>query len=247
MKLAAISYDSPAILRRFAAAYHVGYPLLSDPGSKVIRAFGILNTNIPPGHPFYGIPFPGQYLIEPDGIVRDKIFLPDYHQRATGAEVLLLDFGRALGKDVVEVKTGELSARVILSVGRSFRGDQLGLAIKFALKPGWHVYGEPLPSNYIVTSVSFDPELVAHQSIDFPRARPLKLKVLGETLPVYEGEFQAPGRLLLKPDLKPGQYKLGGTLRFQACNDEVCKLPEKVAFQLPLTIEPDVARPSAAR
>jgi len=39
----------------------------------VIRAFGIFNTNIPEDHKMmYGIPFPGDYLLTPDGIVRDK-------------------------------------------------------------------------------------------------------------------------------------------------------------------------------
>jgi hypothetical protein len=35
-------------LRRFSAAYHISYPMLSDSGSVVIRDFGILNTNVPP-------------------------------------------------------------------------------------------------------------------------------------------------------------------------------------------------------
>jgi len=51
--------------------------MLSDQGSQVIRAYGILNTNIPKSLPLYGIPFPGQYLIGPDGVVRDKQFLND--------------------------------------------------------------------------------------------------------------------------------------------------------------------------
>ena len=34
--------------------------MLSDQGSQVIRAYGILNTNIPKSLPLYGIPFPGQ-------------------------------------------------------------------------------------------------------------------------------------------------------------------------------------------
>ena len=51
--------------------------MLSDKGSAVIRRYGILNTNIPPTHKFYGIPFPGEYLVAPDGRVADKVFLPE--------------------------------------------------------------------------------------------------------------------------------------------------------------------------
>ncbi len=64
--------------------------MLSDVGSKVIRAFGIFNTNVPENHPMmYGIPFPGDYLIAPDGTVRDKLFLPDYQRRASASELVV--------------------------------------------------------------------------------------------------------------------------------------------------------------
>jgi peroxiredoxin len=56
--------------------------MLSDTGSVVIRDFGILNTKVPPDVTrFYGIPFPGQYLIAPNGIVKDKLSLVDYQER----------------------------------------------------------------------------------------------------------------------------------------------------------------------
>ena len=68
LNAASITYDSPEILRNFGDAYNIEYPLLADVGSKVIRAFGILNTNVPPDHKMmYGMPWPGEYLIAPDG------------------------------------------------------------------------------------------------------------------------------------------------------------------------------------
>jgi len=54
---ASVTYDACETLHAFGEAYHIGYPLLSDVGSQVIRAFGILNTNIPADHAMmYGIP-----------------------------------------------------------------------------------------------------------------------------------------------------------------------------------------------
>ena len=90
---AAITYDSRDVLRNFAEAYRIDYPLLSDAGSKVIRAFGILNTNIPEDHKMmYGIPWPGDYLITADGRVRDKLFLRNYEHRPSASEVVLRNF-----------------------------------------------------------------------------------------------------------------------------------------------------------
>ena len=82
-----ISYDSPAVLARFAGAHQITFPLLSDKGSAVIRRYGILNTNIPSTHTFYGIPFPGEYMVAPDGRVADKGFLPSLEDRGTASEV----------------------------------------------------------------------------------------------------------------------------------------------------------------
>jgi peroxiredoxin len=74
---ASITYDSREVLEAFGTAYNIEFPLLSDVGSKVIRAFGILNTNVPEDHKMmYGMPFPGDYLIAPDGTVRDKCSCP---------------------------------------------------------------------------------------------------------------------------------------------------------------------------
>jgi hypothetical protein len=78
----------------------------------------------------------------------------------------------------------------------------------------------------------------------------------GETLPVYEGAFEATGTSRLKwsppgglhrgreveftkQTIEPGDYKLRGRLRYQACGENICLAPETVPFELPLRIEPD--------
>ena len=42
--LAAISYDSQAILKDFAERQHITFPLLADPQSEIIRKYGVLNV-----------------------------------------------------------------------------------------------------------------------------------------------------------------------------------------------------------
>lgn len=37
--------------------------------------------------------------------------------------------------------------------------------------------------------------------------------------------------------IEPGLYQVGGTLRFQACSDEICETARAIKFELPLTIE----------
>jgi AhpC/TSA family protein/cytochrome c biogenesis DsbD-like protein len=239
VNVASVSYDPAATLKRFADAHHVEYPMLSDKGSTVIRKFGILNTNIPEGHPFYGIPFPGDYVLAPDGTVRDKAFLPDYQTRPTASDVVLKDFGAAQGK-ALSIKSGDLQAIVTLSSDHASSGQELGVAVDFAVGPGWHVYGEPLPEGYIPTTVAFEPDLLASQSWDFPKAPPVEFAAIGEKLPAYHGQFRALGKIVIKPRVDPGTHQLKGAIRFQECNDNICKIPQTVAFELPLRIEPFV-------
>ena len=234
-----------AILGRFADQYHITYPMLSDHDSLIIRKFGILNTNVLPGTRFYGIPFPGQYLLEPDGTVRDRSFLPDYQTRPTASEVLLKEYGIPAADDGVTITAEDVQARIVISDKRSFSGQRLGAAVNFKVAPGWHIYGEPLPTGYSPTSVKFDDDLVASQALEFPQPKPVKFELLGETLPVYHGEFRATGYILLKQKLPPGEQKLTGTLNFQECNDKICKLPQSVRFQIPMRIDPYV--PAAAK
>lgn len=68
-------------------------------------------------------------------------------------------------------------------------GRELGIAADFSLTPGWHVYGQPLPSNYTPTSIEFDGDLVASQAFEFPTPEKVEFASLGETLPVYHREL----------------------------------------------------------
>jgi hypothetical protein len=215
--------------------------MLSDKGSVVISKYGILNTNIPHGHPFHGIPFPGDYLIGGDAKVRDKQFLPDYQTRPSSSQILLKNFATSSGGAAITIEADELRATVTLSSDRAVPGEQLGVAADLVIAAGWYIYGRSLPDNYVATSISFDRELVSAESFDFPKAKPVEFRSLGERLPAYSGSIRAPGTVQLKLGIKPGEYKLKGTLHFQQCNDQICKLPQKVAFEIPVIVDPMVA------
>ena len=221
-------------------------------GSNVIRAFGIFNTNVPADHKFmYGMPWPGDYLIASDGTVRDKLFLRDYQLRPSASAVVLRHFGEKVGEAGVDIDTDVLHAKVSLSTDRCFPGQELGVSLQIRLQPGWHVYGKPLPDNYQTTELVFDSPLVGEQSLELPPPKPMLLPAVRETLPVYEGELRAVGKLGIKwspprpapflealgKQIEPGGYTIKGELRFQACSHDVCEAPQAIPFELPLQIE----------
>ncbi len=199
----------------------------------------------------YGMPWPGDFLLAPDGTVLDKVFLENYEHRPSVTQFTLRRGGMAAAPNSLEIKTDVLTAIIGLSTDRCFPGQELGVALEVNLQPGWHVYGTPLPDNYQSIELKFEGPLVDEQSLEMPAAKPVLLKALGETLPVYEGKISALGKLGIKwsppapikfmealgKRIEPGSYKIEGTLRFQACSDTVCEPPQTLRFQLPLTIE----------
>jgi hypothetical protein len=239
LRIAAVSYDSRETLKYFSEKYRIQIPLLSDRDSAVIRRFGILNTNIAPGLRAHGVPHPVEYLIAPDGLVIRKYFVPNYQHRVTASSVVFREFG-AVSEEAptVTLRNGALTIVIGLSTARAFAGQEISFFAKFALEPGWHVYGALLPAGYTTTSVTFDGPAIVRQSFDLPPAAPMQVKFLEETVPVHSGSFQSLGSLLLKFPLDAGKIMLSGRVSFQQCSDTVCEPPEAIAFELPLTLEP---------
>jgi hypothetical protein len=238
VRIAAVSYDSQETLQGFADKHGIGFPLLSDRDSAVIRRFGIFNTNIAPGLRAHGVPHPVVYLVAPDGILIRKYFVENYQHRVTASSVVLREFG-GVDEDaaVTILRSGALTVEVRLSGARAFAGQEIGFSAKFKLEQGWHVYGTPLPEAYTATSITFDDPKIIRQSFQLPQAQPMEIATLGERLPAYDGSFEGLGSLLLKFPIVAGKTALSGQLRFQQCSDRVCEAPETIPFELPLTIE----------
>jgi hypothetical protein len=238
VRIAAASYDSEAVLRKFSDEHRIGYALLSDSDSSVIRSFKILNTNIAPGMRSYGVPHPVGYLVSSGGVVLKKYFVPNYQHRVTGSEVALLELGVRTSGGGERLTSGPLTVEVVLSSDRAFAGQELGVRAAFELEPGWHFYGQPVPPGCSPVAIRFESASVIEQSFEFPRPRLAKLGTLDGTLPVYEGKFEALGKLLLKFPIDAGGIELEGTLSFQLCSDTVCEAPDSLKFTLSVVIEP---------
>jgi AhpC/TSA family/Disulphide bond corrector protein DsbC len=238
-RIAAISYDSQDSLAAFARRYQMGFPLLSDRGSTTIREFGIFNFNMAPDLRAYGVPHPVEYLLTPEGIVIRKYFVPNYQHRVTGSAVALREFG-AMADDAAKVvlQSGALTAFIGFPIDRAFAGQQVSFRATFALEPGWHVYGAPLPDGYTSTSIIFDDPRISRQSFTLPEPEIMEIPALGETFPVYSGSFQGIGALLLKFPIPDGRLVLRGRLGVQQCSETVCEPPLVIPFELPLTLEP---------
>jgi len=81
-----ISYDDTAALKRFSDQAKISFPLLSDPESKTIEAYHIRNEAAK--GKAEGVPDPGTFILDRDGVIRAKLFQDGYVNRHT-AEALI--------------------------------------------------------------------------------------------------------------------------------------------------------------
>jgi hypothetical protein len=136
------------------------------------------------------------------------------------------------------LRYGEVQAVIKPAVNQASAGQDLKVSADFTITSPWHIYGKPISSDYVPTTVTFDDKLVAKQSVIFPKPEMMKFEALGQTLPVYRGTVHAVGEVKLRPDLTPGEYKLSGKVDFQECSDAICKMPQSLPFSIPITIGP---------
>jgi hypothetical protein len=144
---------------------------------------------------------------------------------------------------MAHLKSGHVEVAIGLSSAEAFAGQELGIIAEFALAPGWHIYGAPVPKSYTATTIRFETHHVASYNFRFPQAQSKRFEALGETLPVHSGSFKAMGRVLLKFPLQPADYTLAGTLDMQQCSDTECEAPQIIRFQLPIKVVPTVPEP----
>jgi len=254
LAVAALSYDSAAILKDFAERKKISYPMLADPESKVIKAFGILNTNIEPGTMAYGIPFPGMYIIDAQGVVKARYFEDDHRERYTAADVLTREFG-GQGVALTTIETPHLKLTWSASDAAMMPGARAALILDLELKPGMHVYAPGIHEGYIAIEWKIaDSKAWLAQPAAFPQAKMLHLNVINETVPVYEGKVRLLRDLTIaqQPALAPlmgadRSLTVEGTFRYQACDAKECYAPKTIPLQWAFHIDPlDSQRAPAA-
>jgi hypothetical protein len=234
--IAAISYDNVDVLKTFAERVGITYPLLSDPNSAVIRAFGILNTAVPPNIPEFGIPHPGMFIVDAQGRVVAKYFEQNYRERFTPDTIITKQFGPGGGRKV-EITSEHLTATTWISQENARAGNRVTLVMEAVLPPSMHVYA-PGVVGYrpIQLKIEIDPALSVHAP-QFPPARVKLLPAINERVPVYEGKVRIERDFTISAGIQPGRINVRGTLEYQACDDTVCYVPKTIPFAFTIGIE----------
>jgi AhpC/TSA family/Disulphide bond corrector protein DsbC len=244
VQVAAITYDSPGVLKSFAGRRAISYPLLSDEGSRTIKAFGILNGNIATDNPAYGVPFPVTYLLDAKGRVKRKYFEEDYRERYSAANILVREFndGVVAGQ---EIQAKHLKLRTSASNASVYVGSRVMLVLEVTLPPKMHVYAPGVQGYKPIEWTMAESKGWIVTGPEFPPAKRLHLKAIGETVPVYERTVKIRRDLVAgqNAELRPaisadGNVTVDGVFRYQACDDKVCYVPEQVPLKWVFPVEP---------
>ena len=243
IRIAAISNDRAPALKNFADRVGIGFPLLSDPDSAVIKKFGVLNEEVPQDHPFHGIPHPVEFLLDPDGAVEEKFHEADYKDRFTAGRVLV----RELEGESRAARTAARTAHLKLTAWSSDQvvrgGNRFALGLDVDLSDKIHVYAPDVEGYIAIDWRMEEADGLTHYEVEYPASKTLHLPAINETVPVYEGAFRLVRDVMIGQQgeieslLQDGQVTIRGSLRYQACDDRMCYLPTTVDLEWKLDFE----------
>lgn len=116
-------------------------------------------------------------------------------------------------------------------------GSQAAIAVQINIPDGYHIQSDkPLASNLIALNVLFKPAAgVAASGIHYPAPEVKTYPQLGK-LSIYSGSVVVYMPLSVDADAAPQDIILGGTVRYQMCDDKACYPPQKVSFSIPTRI-----------
>ena len=213
--VAAISYDSPAVLADFAERRGITFPLLADEGSSVITEFGILNTVAAEGmgpnqddpgviadvakyvsvfgssQAVVGTPFPGTFMLDAQDRVISRFFEEFYRERNTTSSVMLK---LGIGLSPITAITGEtaqLKFTVYPSNTTVSAGTRFSIAVDVEPGPDMHVYAPGAETlGYRVIGLNLTPSShFRFEPVEFPESEIYHFEPLDEYVPVYLRPF----------------------------------------------------------
>jgi AhpC/TSA family protein len=244
VKLAAISYDSEEILKFFADRHKIKYPMLGDPDSKTIKAYGVLNSEATGMQK--GFARPGYFFVDAKGIIREKFFEARYRERITGNSVISRLYPE-LGQEVTgTVEAPNLQLELEQSDRAGVPGTRITVAAKVTLPTDVHVYAAGAqgykPIKLVLDSV---PQLELRPPV-FPASKILYMAAIKERVPVFEGTFRISQDVRVSSSAefwgslgKDGRvFEISGKLEYQACNKTECFLPKSVPVKWQLQVFP---------
>jgi peroxiredoxin len=245
LSVAAVSYDPVPTLADFSRRRGITFPLLSDPGSATIKRYGILNTTVPEtNQQIYGIPFPGTFMVNAQGVVTSRFFEQAYQERTTVGSIMA-KLGNTVDVQATTLSSPQLAMTSFATDSTVAPGTQFSVVLDLRPARGVHVYA-PGVAGYkpIALSVEAQPGLLVRPA-HYPKPEDYYFKPLNEHVQVYQKPFRIVQDMLIDASSQ-GQAALKGVssltikgvLTYQACDDKLCFTPQTVPLTWTVSLRP---------
>ena len=180
--------------------------------------------------------YPGTFVLDERGIIRDKHFEQSYRVRPTRS--IILDWAASgAGSEGAEATATETLSAIELSAWTdepTYRPyQQLRLHVRFTLPRDMHAYAAPVPPGYQALSVELEPmDGLEVGGLALGASRPFSVAGLDEPFMVYDGTIEATLSFMLIRNL--GSTSLCVRVRYQACTELACLPPASISQQVVL-------------
>jgi hypothetical protein len=239
LAVAAVSYDPVQVLSDFGARRGIAFPLLSDPGSRTIKKYGLFNTTVlESNQQAYGIPFPGTFMLNERGVVTSRFFEQAYQERNTVASMLARLGGR-IDVPATKISSPQIEITSFATDSTVAPGTHFSLVLDIQPGRGIHVYA-PGVSGYKPIALAVEPQswVVVAKGAQYPSPEDYHFKPLNEHVKVYQQPFRITQDVALDASAEAqaalkdvSSLAIKATLTYQACDDRICFSPQS----LPLT------------
>jgi hypothetical protein len=246
LKLAAISYDSPAILKDFAERHKIDFPLLADPNSEIIRSFNVLNTEAK--GMTKGMAYPGFFYVDSSGVIREKYFTAKYTDRLTANNVIAKLFPELSAEVSQSINAPHLQLTLAQSDRSVIPGGRVSLIAEIVLPPDVHVYSPRVQGYKPIQLALQEIPGIEFQPVIYPSSKMLYLEAIHEHVPVFEGKFRITQDLTVIPSRTSDAVRslfshkrtvsIAGELKYQACDKTICYPPTSVPLRWELQVLP---------
>jgi hypothetical protein len=200
-------------------------------------------------HRLYGIPYPGTFMLDTSRRVTARFFETAYQERSTVSSIAVR-LGNAIpgtpDRAANRVATDHLEAVAWATDDMVAPGNRLSFVVEVTLKTNMHVYA-PGDHGYQVIRLRLTaPDFLRSHEVTYPPSQMYHFEPLGETVAVYEEPFRLVQDVTIpmRRDIgalasAPGAtLRVEGVLEYQACDHEICYLPEEAPLSWELAWRP---------
>jgi uncharacterized protein len=192
-----------------------------DRAGKALASAGNAIAEIPAALPLTLVGL-GQYLDERPEAAKEKL--------AAGKTTEPAD------EIVTATIRGEIERQATQAPGGEFK-----VIVTIVIKPGWHIYANPTGVDELnPTTLELHSEsrkIVMTEKTTYPEGVRKVLASSGkEKVALYEQEIEIHAVCAVSKDAKPGSVVLKFQLRYQACNDSLCRAPQTLELPLALIV-----------